>query len=581
MAGFPPPGYLQLVDLDFHSHLVQNGAHALGFSRLDSTLPHEICGESVNKDKVKGMVFRLFKFIHNTTMTPSSFFKKFIFIIGCGQPFWSWAQPDLKDCVWTQFEHANGSLASEGCFVEGLPAGIWKSYDSEGGLLSEGARKNNQPHGVWKFYQDGLLSETTAFNHGLKEGWQTMWSKGVLTDSVPWLEGKRQGVALSFREDGTKRVATPFVEDLREGKAVLYNANDEPHGYKWFKEDRLVASERFNRFDDRGRKTGPWKVFHPEGRLMETGFYQEDLKHGTFQTFDARGALIAVRQFRFGVEIVEQEEEEPVVEKQEMRRDNGTLESTVTYVDGLKEGVARRFDEEGNIVGGSVFQSDVLVGEGITSQEGKREGPWKEYWPNGNVRSEGHYIDGKKDGVWVFYREEGEKEQEGRYLDDQIHGIWTWWHPGGQVHREEGYVRGEPEGVFLELDTAGNVLVSGQYADGEREGLWQMHINDHKEEGSFLGGKKDGLWRHVYGDGQRQFEGTFSFGQPTGKHRSWHPNGILEEEGKYESGAKHKKWRLYDDQGSILHEYIYRYGKLRKVDGSKVDKRRDGKLKND
>ena len=304
MAGFPPPGHLELVDLDFHSHLVQNGAHALGFSRLDSTLPHEICGESVNKDKVKGMMFQLFKFIHNTTMTPFSFLKKFIFIIGCGQPFWSWAQPDLKDCVWTQFEHANGSVASEGCFVEGLPAGIWKSYDSEGVLLSEGARKDNQPHGVWKFYQDGLLSETTAFNHGLKEGWQTMWSKGVLTDSVPWLEGKRQGMALSFREDGTKRVATPFVEDSKEGKAVLYNANDEPHGYKWFKEDRLVASERFNRLDDRGRKTGPWKMFHPKGRLMETGFYQEDLKHGTFQTFDARGALIAVRQFRFGVEIV-------------------------------------------------------------------------------------------------------------------------------------------------------------------------------------------------------------------------------------------------------------------------------------
>ena len=243
-------------------------------------------------------------------------------------------------------------------------------------------RANNQPHGV-EVLSRWPVGETTAFNHGLKGVANHVVE--VLTDSVPWLEGKRQGMALSFREDGTKRVATPFVEDLREGKAVLYNANDEPHGYKWFKEDRLVASERFNRFDDRGRKTGPWKVFHPEGRLMETGFYQEDLKHGTFQTFDARGALIAVRQFRFGVEILEQEEEEPVVEKQEMRRDNGTLESTVTYVDGMKEGVARRFDEEGNIVGGSVFQSDVLI-EKASLQEGKREGPWKEYWPNGSQR---------------------------------------------------------------------------------------------------------------------------------------------------------------------------------------------------
>ena len=46
--------------------------------------------------------------------------------------------------------------------------------------------------------------------------------------------------------------------------------------------------------------------------------------------------------------------------------------------------------------------------------------------------------------------------------------------------------------------------------------------------------------------------------------------------GQAESGAKHGKWRLYDDQGNLLHEYIYNYGKLRKVDGSKVDKRRDG-----
>ena len=313
-----------------------------------------------------------------------------------------------------------------------------------------------------------------------------MWSKGVLTDSVPWLEGKRQGLALSFREDGTKREAMLFVEDSREGKAVLYNTNGEPHGYKWFKQDRLVASERFNRLDDRGRKTGPWKVFHPEGRLMETGFYKEDLKHGTFQTFDARGALISVRQFRFGVEIVEQEEDEPVVEKQEIRRDNGTLEATVTYVDGLKEGVARRFDEEGNIVGGSVFQADVLVGEGITSQEGKREGPWKEYWPNGNVRSDGHYIDGKKDGCGCFTEK---KERRSRR-----EGIWMTkstasGHGGILVVKctAKRDMNAENQRVFFELDTAGNVLVSGQYADGEREGLWQMHINDHKEEGSFWG----------------------------------------------------------------------------------------------
>ena len=64
-----------------------------------------------------------------------------------------------------------------------------------------------------------------------------------------------------------------------------------------------------------------------------------------------------------------------------------------------------------------------------------------------------------------------------------------------------------------------------------------------------------------------------------GKHQQWHPNGVLEEAGKYEGGTKHKKWKLYDEAGVLLHEYIYRYGTLLKVDGSKVDQRRDDRRK--
>ena len=179
----------------------------------------------------------------------------------------------------------------------------------------------------------------------------------------------------------------------------------------------------------------------------------------------------------------------------------------------------------------------------------------------------------------MFYRVSGEKEQEGVYLNDDVHGTWTWWYAGGALHREESYHKGETDGAFLELDTAGEALVSGQHAAGEREGFWRVHVNDHVEEGSYLAGQKHGKWTHTYGSGKRQFEGEFDFGQPVGKHQQWHPNGVLEEAGKYEGGAKHKKWKLYDEAGVLLHEYIYRYGALHKVDGSKVDQRRDGKLK--
>lgn len=506
-------------------------------------------------------------------MTSSSLLKKFIFIVGCGQPMWA------QECDWVQFKHENGAVASEGCFENGVPVGVWKSYDDQGMLLSEGERQNNQPQGLWKFYNQGVLRETAEFVNGQKEGVQTIWSEGVLTDSVRWMAGQREGESMTFRPDGSLKMRVPYEKDKREGKATLFNAQNEPHGYRWYKQDRLLASESFNRVDEQGRKSGPWKVFHASGRVLETGFYLEGLKHGTFQTFDARGSVTSVVEYRFGEEVLPEDTASPVVEVQTIRRPDGSISETVTYVNGIKQGVARRFDPQGKLEGGSVFESDVLVAEGITTNEGKREGPWMEYWPNGMVRAEGQYADGKREGVWVFYRETGDKEQQGEYIDDLVHGVWTWWYPGGDLHREEEYSHGKPVGRFLELDTSGTPLVSGFYEDGLRQGLWVIQVNDHQEKGQYVFGEKDGIWTHTYKDGKRQFQGEYVLGQPEGKHRTWHENGVLQEEGQFESGAKHKKWRLYDDTGMLMHEYIYRYGKLRKVDGSKVDKRRDGKLK--
>ena len=132
------------------------------------------------------------------------------------------------------------------------------------------------------------------------------------------------------------------------------------------------------------------------------------------------------------------------------------------------------------------------------------------------------------------------------------------------------------DGEFIELDPEGQTIVEGAYEDDLRMGFWTIEVNGYIEKGEFLLGEKDGEWIHQYPDGTTQFKGEYSFGQPVGRHRSWHPNGAVKWDGSYENGTRHKKWRLYDEEGFLQHEYLYKYGKLRKVDGSKVDKRRDG-----
>ena len=529
--------------------------------------------------KIKEDENRVFPVIHIPTMTTPSSFKIILFVLLCGQCSFGWTQRELEDCQWTEFFHDNGAVASEGCLIGGVPTGIWTNYDQEGTIESQGARKNNVPDGVWLFYVGGVLREKCMFEEGVKHGAQILWENGIKTDSIPWNNGSREGMALSFRKNGSVAIQTPYKANKKEGKATGFNTNNERIFYRWYKENRLVASESFNRYDAEGKKTGPWKVFHPTGREIETGFYENGLKHGVFQSFDARGKLQRVVTYRFGKIVEDDVETQPKAEVQTTKREDGSIAESITYLNGVRHGVARQFDENGDVISGAVFEEDVLIAEGVTRENGKRHGPWMEYWPNGELKAKGEYVDGNRDGFWVFYRDTGEKEQEGTYLEGNIHGTWTWWHPGGKIHREESYNKGQPEGEFLELDTAGKALVSGEYIGGEREGFWRVHINDHMEEGSYLSGQKHGIWTHTYGSGLRQFEGEFDFGQPIGKHRFWHPNGVIEEEGKYEGGVKHKKWKLFNEEGSVVHEYIYKYGKLRKVDGSRVDKRRDGKLK--
>ena len=70
--------------------------------------------------------------------------------------------------------------------------------------------------------------------------------------------------------------------------------------------------------------------------------------------------------------MLQTQNEAPEIVVQETRRADGTLASTTTYVDGVKEGVSRSFSESGNLIGGAVFAEDELVAEGISNRIGKK-----------------------------------------------------------------------------------------------------------------------------------------------------------------------------------------------------------------
>jgi antitoxin component YwqK of YwqJK toxin-antitoxin module len=62
-----------------------------------------------------------------------------------------------------------------------------------------------------------------------------------------------------------------------------------------------------------------------------------------------------------------------------------------------------------------------------------RHGPFREFYPNGQVATEGEYEDGLQQGLWRDYHENGQVAAEGYFVDGAEDGVWQFWNAKGKM----------------------------------------------------------------------------------------------------------------------------------------------------
>ncbi len=76
----------------------------------------------------------------------------------------------------------------------------------------------------------------------------------------------------------------------------------------------------------------------------------------------------------------------------------------------------------------------------MLSEDGEkwiRHGSWTAYHQNGNIASEGNYLNGAEDGLWRDYHDNGVLAAEGHYENGKETGIWKYWNKNGDLEPEE------------------------------------------------------------------------------------------------------------------------------------------------
>ncbi len=68
-----------------------------------------------------------------------------------------------------------------------------------------------------------------------------------------------------------------------------------------------------------------------------------------------------------------------------------------------------------------------------TYRDGKRDGDWIYYYPNGQKEAIGRYRDGVENGPWTMWYEDGRLQSQGVYLDGRMDGKWVFHYESGET----------------------------------------------------------------------------------------------------------------------------------------------------
>ena len=459
---------------------------------------------------------------------------------------------------------------------DGKADGYWKTYYKNGKIKIEGNRRQFLLDSIWRFYDEkGMITKSIRYNEGKKDGLTINFDTlGYFISTEFYKKDVKDGPQKTFYSKSKTKTFTIYVNGKAEGQALEFSADSLIIGISTYKGGILQGYEKINQKDELNRKQGIWKEFYDNMELKRMRQFNDDSLDGYVKDFDSKGNLLATKKYNNGKRITKAPEIADVEIYREVYED-GTLKYEGVYSEGEPLGthyhyiqklrcdsslfrrddtsdvfIRRSFCRNVPIPDSAVeYFNGIIVAKGAVDSVRNRVGVWSEYHYTGEFKGRGLYKEGNRVGNWEFFYAGGKLEQKGTYdKKGRAQGVWKWYYESGVLIREESYINGKREGEMKDYDEEGKIILQGSYVDNMKEGKWTYQTADYLEYGSYTNDEPDSLWKSFYMPSKRKyFEGKFQAGIPVGLHQGFHPSGARKYVGTYISGMKDGDWRYFDE----------------------------------
>jgi hypothetical protein len=109
----------------------------------------------------------------------------------------------------------------------------------------------------------------------------------------------------------------------------------------------------------------------------------------------------------------------------------------------------------------------------LTLGNGKKQGFWRYFWPNGDLKYEVYYEQGEKEGLEISYYDGQDCiEYSNTYNKGMLDGPRVMFYPNCSTRVEEMYKNGLKDGYERNFDQTGVLLTEGNFSKGELDGSY-------------------------------------------------------------------------------------------------------------
>ena len=243
--------------------------------------------------------------------------------------------------------YKNGSLKYVGTYVDTIPVGIHKYYDTTNKLIKAiwydnlGVKKGEgkldslgRKTGKWiLFYENGEIMAIGKFKNNLRTGtWKFFYKNGNLMQQGVYLNGKYNGQWIWYYPNGQVMVKQSYSNGFEDGQYIELSLEGDTIVMANYVEGVLDGPWYFYLGDymekgqyEQGRKVGVWKsyympkeklmcidnyedgylegkhkCYYPNGKIKETGQYISGKKNGLWIYYTSKGYVFYTITYNYG-----------------------------------------------------------------------------------------------------------------------------------------------------------------------------------------------------------------------------------------------------------------------------------------